>query len=177
LASDATWGTYATSFNTKVDAALAASQKDASVTGVFASAGTVAVANATFTLTTGADTLALFTGGAGNDTFNADTTTLGSLDILEGGAGTDTLSVKDTASITSLGSATVTGIETLVLNSTAGAVGALVTSAGVAVAQVATITVGTPSATSQKYDIQIGDQVYTTSQVGGTATKSDADSN
>lgn len=121
------------------------------------------------------DTGAAFTGGAGNDTFNADTTTLGSLDVLDGGAGTDTLSVKDSAAITSLGSATISGIETLTLNSTAGSVGSLATSAGTAVAQVATITVGTPSATSQKYDIQIGDQVYTTSQVGGSATKSDAD--
>ena len=133
----------------------------------------VVQAASTFTLTTGADSGALFTGGAGNDTFNADTTTLGSLDVLDGGAGTDTLAVKDSASITSLGSATISGIETLTLNSTAGGVGALVTTAGAAVAQVVTITSGTPSA-SQKYDIQIGDQVYTTAAVSA-ATKAAAD--
>jgi hypothetical protein len=57
LASDATWGTYATAFNTKVDAALAASQKTGSVEAKFEAAGTVASTAATFTLTTGADTV------------------------------------------------------------------------------------------------------------------------
>ena len=53
LSADATWGTYATAFNTKVDAALAASQKTGSVEAKFEAAGAVAAAtNATFALTT-----------------------------------------------------------------------------------------------------------------------------
>jgi Ca2+-binding RTX toxin-like protein len=52
----------------------------------------------TFVLTTGVDTGAAFTGGTGDDTFNAGldgiVPTLGNLDSLNGGAGTDTLNVE-----------------------------------------------------------------------------------
>jgi Ca2+-binding RTX toxin-like protein len=51
----------------------------------------------TFNLTAGVDTGAAFTGGTGDDTFNAGldgiVPTLGNLDSLNGGAGTDTLNV------------------------------------------------------------------------------------
>jgi len=132
LASDATWGTYATSFNTKVDAALKASQKTDSVEAKFEAAGAVAAAtNATFTLTTGMDKGAAFTGGAGNDTFNATVAAIGTSDSLDGGAGTDSLVIDDTVAVTAL--PTTTSIEKVTVTST-GAVGGLPSSAGTAVA-------------------------------------------
>lgn len=50
----------------------------------------------TFTLTTGTDT---FTGGAGDDTFNASLLTLNDGDVLDGGAGTDTLTAEINANV------------------------------------------------------------------------------
>ena len=55
----------------------------------------------TFILTTGVDQGAAFTGGAGNDTFNAlsgtaATATLTPFDTIDGGLGTDTLDIADT---------------------------------------------------------------------------------
>jgi S-layer protein len=69
-------------------------------------------AGLTFTLTTGTDLGAAFTGGSGNDTFNASTSnTLSSLDALNGGDGTDTLTAVITGTI--LPSAlSITNIET-----------------------------------------------------------------
>jgi len=127
LAADATWGTYATAFNTKVDAALAASQKTGSVEAKFADAGTVAVANATFTLTTGADA---FTGGAGNDSFVATGTTLTTGDVLTGQAG-DSLTITDLAASFAAGvpaNVTVTGIPTATITTT-GKLGVLASAA------------------------------------------------
>ena len=117
MTADATYGAAATAFNTKVDAALAASQKDAAVSGVFATAGTVAVANATFTLTTGAD---IKVGGAGDDTFLASESsstaafwTVG--DSIDGGLGNDTLNIVQTAAIAAAlpVGASVTNVETV----------------------------------------------------------------
>ena len=58
----------------------------------------------TFTLTTGLDNGTSFTGGTGNDTYNAalsgGSQTLNSLDQLTGGAGTDTLNVELNTSVT-----------------------------------------------------------------------------
>ena len=127
LASDATWGTYATSFNTKVDAALAASQKTGSVEAKFESAGAVAVTNATFTLTSGAD---VFTGGAGNDSFVATGTTLTAGDVLTGQAG-DSLTITDLAASFGTGlpaNVTITGIPTATITTT-GKLGTLATAA------------------------------------------------
>jgi len=136
LASDATWGTYATSFNTKVDAALAASQKTGSVEAKFEAAGAVAAAtNATFTLTTGLDTGATFTGGAGNDSFAATGATLTVNDTLVGGAGTDTLTITDLTGGLAAGVPTgvsVTGIESAVAT-TSGSIGAVAAAAATAV--------------------------------------------
>ncbi len=87
LASDATFGAAATAWNAKVNTANA-------YTGAANVAiGTEVVANSVFALTAGVDT---FTGGAGNDTFNADNTgtdTSSTADVLNGGAGSDTLNV------------------------------------------------------------------------------------
>jgi len=147
LASDATWGTYATSFNTKVDAALAASQKTGSVEAKFEAAGIVASTAATFTLTTSTDGLDKFTGGAGNDTFNATVATLNALDSIDGGAGTDSLVITDSGNILTQ-PATVTGIETLTVNSTAGAIGSSGVVEKVATKQDITYTFSTAYGTS-----------------------------
>ncbi|MFI3158416.1 MAG: hypothetical protein QX199_19915 [Methylococcaceae bacterium] len=73
------------------------------------------VAGETFTLTTGANTGSLFTGGTGDDFFDGalnsnDTQTLGTSDSLNGGGGDDTLSATITGSVTPLA---ITDIETL----------------------------------------------------------------
>lgn len=116
MTADTTYGAAATAFNTKVDAALAASQRVGAVEGKFETAGVVAVANATFTLTTGIDGAALFTGGAGNDSFVATHLTLNATDVLAGGSGTDTLTVTDTgAAAFSTPSALITGIENVTI--------------------------------------------------------------
>ena len=95
MASDATYGSYATSFNAKVAAGLVQSQTAGSKGGAFATADVVPVVGQTFTLTTGSDSV---TGGAGSDTFSAAVSTTGLQtltggDKLYGGDGTDTLSV------------------------------------------------------------------------------------
>jgi len=178
LASDATWGTYATAFNTKVDAALAASQKTGSVEAKFEAAGTVASTAATFTLTTGVDTGAAFTGSAGNDTFNATVATLGALDVIDAGLGSDILSVVETNSITTWGGASLTGFEIAKVSST-GAIGSIASAATstpnkAAVAQVVDFTLGTPTDANQTYDVTIGGNKYTTGAVGGSAAAGDA---
>jgi len=147
LSADATWGTYATAFNTKVDAALAASQKTGSVEAKFEAAGTVATTNATFTLTTGVDTGAAFTGGAGNDTFTANNAALGVLDSIDGGAGTDTLTITDSVSVPAF-NITAVGIETLNVSSSAGSVGAVASDAAVATKQKVVYTFGSSEGTS-----------------------------
>jgi len=126
MTADVTYGTYATSFNAKVDASLVKSQTTAAKGGSFATADAVAITNASIALTTGLDMGASFTAGAGDDTFSgvdnnvAATGTLTSGDSLVGGAGTDTLSiaVSGTASAPSVSTA---GIETLsIVNNGAG---------------------------------------------------------
>jgi len=118
MTADTTYGAAATAFNTKVDAALAASQKTGTVEGKFETAGVVAVTNATFTLTSSLDTVV---GGAGDDTINATAvnpttgaaaTNLTSGDSIDGGAGTDTLNITMTAANnTSLTGVTVANVE------------------------------------------------------------------
>jgi hypothetical protein len=113
---------------------LAASQRTGSVESKFEAAGSVASTSATFTLTTGVDAGAAFTGGAGNDTFNAANAALGSLDSIDGGAGTDTLSITDTVSIPSL-TITAASVENLNVTSTAGSIGAVAAVASIAARQ------------------------------------------
>ena len=189
LASDATYGAAATTFNTKTTAALALSQKDGSAGGDFDAAATIAAAEAaakaaadaaaakaaadaaaakaaadaaadaaakaaaeaaavkaaaeaaaaeaaakaaadkvaadaaaaaaapkTFNLTTGVDK---FTGGVGDDTFNASdisgTTSWTVGDSLVGGDGSDTLYVTRAAALTAPTGASVSGVETAYL--------------------------------------------------------------
>jgi len=70
-------------------------------------------------LTTGADTGTAFTGGAGDDIFNASTVAAGDTwsvgDAINGGAGNDSMYVTQTNAITKPTGSTVTGIEALTL--------------------------------------------------------------
>ena len=160
LTANETFGAAATAWNTKVAAAVAyTGAADASVAAGAEFTGTV------FTLTTGADSGAAFTGGAGDDSFNATVATLGALDVVDGGAGADTLNIVDAGAVASLGGATFSNIETVKI-SAGGAVGALSVAAGTttdAVAQTTTMTVGSASyATSNVITVTIGSAVYTT---------------
>jgi len=165
LAADATYGAAATAFNTKVDAALASSQKTGSVEAKFADAGTVAVANATFTLTTGVDTGATFTGGAGNDTFTANNAALGTLDSINGGAGTDTLTITDSVSIPAL-NITAAGIETVNVTSSLGGVGDVGSEQKLTARQVNTYSFASADGTS----VGLGPIVVTIGGVSKTVT-------
>ncbi len=120
LTSDATYGSYATSFNAKVAAGLVKSQTTGAAGGAYATADAVEITNATISLTTGLDTGSKFTGGAGDDTFvsvdtqSATTQTLTSGDSLVGGAGTDTLQIAASGGVAvSAPLVSTSGIETL----------------------------------------------------------------
>jgi len=90
MTSDATYGTYATSFNAKVSAGLVKSQTAGNAGGAYATADAVSITDTTTALTTGLDNVL---GGAGNDTINGVSTTFQTGDIIDGGAGTDTVYV------------------------------------------------------------------------------------
>ncbi len=108
LSSDATFGAAATAWNAKV--ATAAAYTGATNVAV----GTVVATNTAFTLTTGVDYGTSFTGGAGDDTFNAladGLLTTG--DTLTGGAGTDTLTSRHTITTDASIAPTTSGIEIL----------------------------------------------------------------
>jgi hypothetical protein len=134
MSADATYGTAATAFNTKVDAALALSQTTGNTGGTFAAAGVEVVTGATFVLTTGVDVKTL---AAGDDVFeaaiiNGGTSTLNSGDRLVGGAGSDELSIEVTLDA-------VAGVDAVD-----------------AVAQVVTITAVAPSATTNDVTVHYG---------------------
>ncbi len=81
------------------------------------SGGGATPAGQTFTLTANLDAGSAFTGGAGNDTYSANTSTLTVGDDLNGGAGTDTLSLSSNLTDpVSIGSFKTTGIENLSVN-------------------------------------------------------------
>ena len=102
LTSDATYGSYATSFNTKVAASLVLSQTAGQAGGSFTTADVVVVPAKTFTLTAGTNQ---FTGTASNDTFDGGLTTsslqtFNSGDQLDGGDGVDELFAVVNGSVT-----------------------------------------------------------------------------
>jgi hypothetical protein len=171
MTADTTYGAYATAFNTKVDAALAASQTTGNAGGTFAAAGVVVVTGATFALTAGVDTA---TGTAEADTFNATGATLGVQDTITGGAGTDILKIIDTtsASVAGLTGATITGVEALEVTANAG-VGAFVTSSNATVGAKQVVTVTTTGATlttgPTAAAVTINGQTYTDSTVSGSS--------
>jgi S-layer protein len=163
MTGDTTYGAYATAFNTKVDAALAASQTAGNAGGTFAAAGVVVVTGATFALTAGVDTA---TGTAEADTFNATGATLTAQDTITGGAGADKLVITDTtsASATGLAAATISGVEALDVTSNGG-VGRFAVSAGTATGAEEVVTVtpggvaGTPVAFT-KVGVTINGRLY-----------------
>lgn len=92
-----------------------------SFTGVtFTDKDPISQTNKTFTLTALTDT---FTGGAGDDTFNATDSSLTAFDKLDGGDGNDTLNLVNVTGTVPNGSlVTVTGIENLAIQSAKGAI-------------------------------------------------------
>ncbi len=119
MTADAVYGTYATSFNAKVEASLTKSQTTGQAGGSFATADVVAVANKSLVLTTGVDTTLV--GGAGSDTYTASGTTLTAGDVLAGSTGNDTLQVTTTAAAAVGTGVTSTGVETISATATVGA--------------------------------------------------------
>lgn len=133
LEGDATYSTAAKAWNAELTSGFSYSSNASNTTPQI---GDVAVPptnqGQTFTLTTGVDTGAAFTGSSGNDTFNATTqylpgtstkaNTLSSLDSLSGGAGTDTLVISDTdvGGYTIATGITLSGIENITISGAAG---------------------------------------------------------
>ena len=117
MTADTTYGTYATAYNTKVDAALAASQTTGKAEAKFSAAAPTVTS---FTLTTGVDAVV---GSAGDDTITAPATvaatgaaqtTINSGDSIDGGAGTDTLTLTlAAANNNSLSGLTIKGVENI----------------------------------------------------------------
>ena len=111
--------TFLSTVETDAQAAAAVADIDTTIANVVSGSNTNP--GSTFTLTTGVDQGSAFTGGSGNDTFIAASSgtanaanTLNSFDVLDGGAGTDVLNITVTANDTNtLGSAQITGIETI----------------------------------------------------------------
>jgi len=168
LSADASFGAAATSWNTKVDAAV-------SYTGVTDVVfGSTVGQGAAFALTTGTNT---FTGSAGNDTFDAGLSTssiqtLNSGDRLDGGAGTDDLFAIINSSVTP---AQVKDIENISLTATTGATVDLSNSTGlVSVTNQASTAALTLQGISKAVAVTVRDtstagQVVSYSDVTGTA--------
>ena len=113
LTTDVTWGTYASAFNTKVDAALAASQTTGSTTSTFDQAGVVTPTAQTYELSTSINS---FLGTSLGDVFDASTTdSLSALDSIDGGAGNDTLNAA-LSSTTMPTFSKLTNIETIAID-------------------------------------------------------------
>ena len=111
MASDATYGSYATTFNTNVAAGLVKSQTTGAAGGAYATAAVGEVTNQTFTLTSDADS---FAGGAGNDIFNARADGLfDDGDIINGGAGADRLNFRVDAADQTIVATDLTSVETV----------------------------------------------------------------
>jgi len=145
MTSDATYGSYATAFNTKAAAALTYSQTSGTAGGDFAASATADAATAAaaaaaaataaaaaaaaaasaaaalllpkeITLTTD---VAAYTGGAGNDVFYANQSTASTYlagDSIYGGSGTDQLSITLRADPDDTPAVILGGIETVVVN-------------------------------------------------------------
>jgi len=132
--SDASFGSSAALFNNKVEVATyytvtleqsassasaiaSVTSDDASVVSAKASADSVAnpaPAGQSFTLTTGLDTVS---GGAGDDTINALTTTMTIGDSIDGGEGTDTIGLTSVLSgAASASGFTIANVESLSVN-------------------------------------------------------------
>jgi len=173
------FGTYATTFNTKVTNAVTyttvAGNADATFAAVSSTAA--AVAAITFTLTTGGD---VFTGSTANDTFrgsysSTDGMSLTSDDTLDGGAGTDLLNA--TVGEAVIVQPTLSNIETVKATFSAAGTVSLLASTGVTsvvdngstVAAIFT-NIGSASAALTAQNTAIGATFgYTTAALSGSA--------
>ena len=111
MTADATFGSFATTFNTKAAGSQALSQTAGTATGTFAA---VSTANTALTLTAATQTS---TGTTGDDTFTAAAGTWGTGDVVNGGTGTDTLNATITGTGPTQSATSLVGVE--VLNVTA----------------------------------------------------------
>jgi S-layer protein len=115
LTADPVFGTFATTYNTKIANAEAYAAVSTNTGNAFFGGVSTTPAGQTFTLTAGIDT---FTGGAGNDTFNSSVVGgLSALDNLNGGDGANTLTVSDTSNIAVSSTTKVANIQTATLSS------------------------------------------------------------
>ena len=117
MTADTTYGTYATAYNTKVDAALAASQTTGKAEAKFSAAAPTVTS---FTLTTSVDAIV---GSAGDDTITApntvattgaDQTTINTGDTVDGGLGNDTLTMTFGGLFNTTNSVSIKGVENIV---------------------------------------------------------------
>jgi len=124
LTADATYGSYATSFNAKVDASLALSQTAGAAGGDFG-AGLAASASSSIALTADVDEVA---GTAANDTikgvmdFSGNASTFTASDLIDGGAGNNTLNVTlvgHDAAGDAVTAGVVLGVQTININNAA----------------------------------------------------------
>ena len=131
MTADATYGTSATSFNTKVSAALVLSQTTGNVGGTFATAGTAPVSGGSFNLTPGADLASTtaasnsglassfkFTGG--NESITGTSGSVTNADVLIDGSSTDSDSLTVDIVATPGSAMTAVGIEAVNLRYIAG---------------------------------------------------------
>lgn len=104
----------------------------------------------------------MFTGGAGNDTFNLTAmANSNALDSIDGGDGTDTLAIAVTGDVTAL-KGTIKSIETVTATASSGSVGTVETLAAVAQAQVTSYAFAvstTNTASASTLTLTIGDSV------------------
>ena len=130
MSADATYGAAATAFNTKVDSALALSQKAGNAGGTFSSISTT-FSGVTFTLTTGTDNV---TGTSGGDTIDGQLNASGSqtysaADGIDGGAGEDVLVAKVAAG--TYVPSSLKNVETVSIEATGAAVFNVVNATGI----------------------------------------------
>jgi hypothetical protein len=126
----------------------------------------------TLTLTTAINSGSAFTGGSGDDTFQATHATLSAGDILVGGDGTDTLNIQNTGTgAYTAPAANVSGIENITVINQSGSTAVTGVSAVTAVKQVVTITSPAPSATGNDVTVTYGTatQVVATSGANNNA--------
>jgi hypothetical protein len=137
------------------------------------------VAGETMTLTTAVNSGSAFTGGAGDDTFQATHLTLTSGDTLNGGEGTDTLNIQNTGTgAYTAAAATVSGIENISVINQSGSTAVTAVSAVTAVAQVTTVTAKFAAANTDVITVNYGSQSQIVKLTGlinqqGAATNAD----
>jgi hypothetical protein len=127
------------------------------------------VAGETMTLTTAVNSGSSFSGGAGDDTFQATHLTLTSGDTLVGGDGTDTLNIQNTgAGAYTAAAANVSGIENITVINQSGSTAVTGVTAVAAVKQVVTITAAAPNAATDDATLTYGTATQVIASLGAT---------